>query len=376
MKKETTIKPPVEILFADELEALRANDTDKRPTGWLLSPQAVKMFISGSNGKKLELKKGSKHQKIEISRKFYGEDILIERSIITLLGNRGLLLVGEPGTAKTMLSELLTAAISGNTHLTVQGTAGTTEDQIKYSWNYAMLLSEGPNTKSLVPGPIYTGFKTGSIVRFEEITRCQPEIQDVLVSILSEKCMVIPELPENDSVLQAERGFNIIATANLRDRGVNEMSSALKRRFNFETIQPVSDKNLEMKIVKQQTELLLKDNEIDIKYSEDTLDLLITTFQDLRTGKTHEGASIEKPSTVMSTAEAVAVSLSACLDAHYFGNGKLNGEHITRQMVGTVFKDDPNDAKKLEHYLKVIAKTRSKKGGVWKAFYESRHLLE
>ena len=166
---------------------------------------------------------------LSIPRKFYGDDALVERAIITLAGNRGLLLVGEPGTAKSMMSELLAAAISGASTNTIQGSAGTTEDQIKYSWNYALLLAEGPSPKAMVEAPLYVGMKSGTLVRFEEITRCPPEIQDTLVSILSDKVMIVPELKGEDRVLLAQPGFNIIATANIRDRGVHEMSSALKQ---------------------------------------------------------------------------------------------------------------------------------------------------
>lgn len=355
------LKPPAETVYRKELEALQVIDEGVRPPGWLLSPSMVKRFIVGDQEK--------------ITRKFYGDDFLVERAIITLLGNRGLMLVGEPGTAKSMLSELLTAAICGDSQLTVQGTAGTTDDQIKYSWNYALLLSEGPSPRAMVPGPIYTALKTGRIVRFEEITRCQPEIQDSLVSILSDKCLHVPELTDEDSVLFARPGFNILATANLRDRGVNEMSSALKRRFNFETVNPIREKKLEMEIVRDQTLQLLGESDVNVAYPEDTLDLLITTFQDLRNGRTEEGAAIEKTSTIMSTAEAVAVSFSAGLDAYYFGDGTIGGSHIIRQLRGTVFKDDPKDVAKLDHYMNVIAKVRAVKGGAWKSFYESRSML-
>lgn len=364
MTSPDSLKPPAETLYAEELATLKAADTQPRPAGWQLSPAAVKSFIVGATAKEPK-----------ITRKFFGNDLLVERAIITLAGNRGLMLVGEPGTAKSMLSELLAAAISGNSHLTIQGTAGTTEDQVKYSWNYALLLSEGPSTRSLVAGPVYTGMKTGQIVRFEEITRCQPEIQDTLVSILSDKCLIVPELGGTDNVVAAKPGFNIVATANLRDRGVNEMSSALKRRFNFETVAPIHDKTLEMQIVKQQTEHLLREHGVQAALPDDTLDLLITTFRDLREGKSEEGATFEKPSSIMSTAEAVAVSFSACLDAHYFGGGKVSGAHITRQLLGTVFKDDPNDGRKLDHYLSVIAKVRAKRGGAWREFYDSRQML-
>lgn len=368
-------KPPAEVQFAAELCALLASDALPKPAGWLLSPTAVKTFILGSGGKPLPGGKNGPDDATIISQKYFGNDVLVERAIVSLLGNRSLLLVGEPGTAKSMLSELLAAAISGDSTLTVQGTAGTTEDQIKYSWNYALLLAEGPGLRSLVPGPVYQGLRDGKIVRFEEITRCQPEIQDALVSILSDKHLIVPEFKDEHRVLQARPGFNIIGSANLRDRGVNEMSSALKRRFNFETVPPIADKDLEMELVRRQTEQLLLDAGVEMKYPPDTLDLLITTFQDLRQGRTEEGASVEKPSTVMSTAEAVAVSYSACLDAHYFGNGKVGGTQVSRQLIGTVFKDDPEDAKKLRHYLNVVAKARSRRGGPWKEFYESRHLL-
>jgi MoxR-like ATPase len=369
------LRPPAEIHFAAELAALAANDAQPRPAGWRLSPQAVKAFVIGNGGRKLRHVDGGEAAETAITRKYYGDDLLVERAIVTLLGNRGLLLVGDPGTAKSMLSELLAAAISGDSTLTIQGTAGTTEDQVKYSWNYALLLAEGPSPRALVAGPLHRGLERGQIVRFEEITRCQPEIQDALVSVLSEKAMLVPELPDEHRVLLARRGFNVIATANLRDRGVNEMSSALKRRFNFETVPPLRDKQLEMELVRRQTQQLLAEAGVATRLPEDTLELLVTTFQDLRLGRTEEGATVDKPTTVMSTAEAVAVGFSACLDAHYFGGGEVGGEHVTRQMVGTVFKDNPDDAKKLAHYLNVIAKARVRRGRAWKAFYESRGTL-
>ncbi len=372
---QSIVRAPAEIQYAEELAALQANDKGARPPGWRLSPAFVKMFITGSAGKPLSHAWQNSAVNTVISRKFYGDDVLIERCIVTLLGNRGLLLVGEPGTAKSMLSELLAAAISGDSTNTIQGTAGTTEDQIKYSWNYALLLAEGPSLKALVPSPLYTGLKNGGIVRFEEITRCQPEIQDALVSVMSEKALMIPELGEGQASLHAVKGFNVLATANIRDRGVNEMSSALKRRFNFETVPPIRDKDLEMRLVQEQTERLLKDVSVEARCTPEVMDLLVTTFQELRNGRTEEGAPVDKPTTVMSTAEAVAVGFSAGLDAHYFGSGEISGEHIVRQILGTAFKDDPEDAKKLRQYFNVVVKSRSRKNHHWKTFYEARKWL-
>jgi MoxR-like ATPase len=366
------IRPPAEVTYAAELAALQATDSGPKPIGWKLSPKAVRTFITGSDGRKLAHQAGGRPAETEIRRKYYGDDALIDRCIVTLLGQRGLLLVGEPGTAKSMLSELLAAAVSGDSTLTIQGTAGTTEDQIKYSWNYALLLAEGPQPKALVPSAIYSGMKRGAVVRFEEITRCQPEIQDTLVSILSEKILHVPELAGDDGIVFGSQGFNLIATANLRDRGVHEMSSALKRRFNFETVHPIGDRTLELKLVTEQTEKLLRDSDLQVACPPDVMDLLVSTFHDLRTGRTDDGVVIEKPSTVMSTAEAVAVGYSAGLDAYYFGTGKMEGSHVARQLAGTLVKDNPDDIKKIRSYFDAVVKLRAKNSKAWQSCWEAR----
>jgi MoxR-like ATPase len=292
------------------------------------------------------------------------------------MSSRGLLLVGEPGTAKSMLSELLSAAISGASTCTIQGTAGSTEDQIKYSWNYALLLAEGPSPRALVRGPMYEAMAHGRLCRFEEVTRVQPEVQDCLISLLSDKVLHVPELDGDDAVVFAARGFNVLATANIRDRGVHEMSSALKRRFNFETVRPISDRKLEIQLVREQTEALLKHAQVEVGLSPDVVELLVTAFADLRNGVTAEGVVVEKPTAVMSSAEAVAVGYAAGLDAHYFGGGEVGGEHIARQLIGTVLKDNPEDGKKLRHYFDVVVKQRAQRHAQWRRVLEARRELE
>jgi MoxR-like ATPase len=357
------LRAPAEEVYAEELARLIEKDEPLRPTGWKLSPRSVRSFILGK-------------EKIGIKRKFYGDDALIDRCIVTLMSNRGLLLVGEPGTAKSMLSELLAAAISGTSTCTIQGTAGTTEDQIKYSWNYALLLAEGPSLRALVRGPIYDAMQRGIVCRFEEITRVQPEIQDCLIGLLSDKLLHVPELSGEASRVFAVPGFNMLGTANIRDRGVHEMSSALKRRFNFETVRPISDRKLESLLVREQTEALLEHAKIEVAFEPDVVDLLITAFNDLRNGVTTDGVVMEKPTAVMSSAEAVAVGYAACLDAHYFGGGTVSGEHIARQLIGTVLKDNPDDGKKLRHYFDVVVKQRAQKQAQWKRVFDSRHELD
>ncbi|RQP23464.1 ATP-binding protein [Piscinibacter terrae] len=360
---QAILRAPAEQLHAEELARLVQTDTGAKPEGWRLSPRAVRAFVVGDD-------------KLGVKRKFFGDDALIDRCIVTLMSDRGLLLVGEPGTAKSMLSELLCAAISGRTGCVIQGTAGTTEDQIKYSWNYALLLAEGPTPRALVRGPMFEAMRDGMLCRFEEVTRVQPEIQDSLISLLSEKLLHVPELDGDDGMVFAARGFNVLATANIRDRGVHEMSSALKRRFNFETVRPISDRKLETQLVREQTEALLKRARVEVELQPDVVDLLVTAFHDLRQGVTSEGIVVEKPTAVMSSAEAVSVGYAACLDAHYFGDGNVAGEHIARQLIGTVLKDNPDDGKKLRHYFDVVVKQRAQRHAQWKRVLEARRELD
>ncbi len=361
MNPRDQVRLPPEQRYADELARLAAADKDAKPPGWKLSPRAVRSFILGDD-------------QLQVSRKFYGDDPLVDRAIVTLMGHQGLMLVGEPGTAKSMLSELLAAGITGDSGLTVQGTAGTTEDHLKYSWNYALLLAEGPSQRALVPSPVYQAMASGRIVRFEEVTRCPPEIQDVLISLMSEKQLMVPELARDgseDGRLQARRGFNIIATANLRDRGVHEMSSALKRRFNFETVRPIRDPKFEVELVLRQLQQELAGDEAPVEVPRDVIGLLVTTFQELRSGQTQDGAAIKGLGTVMSTAEAVNVAYAAALQARHFNGGRLTVREIAGQLQGVMLKDGQDDARRVRHYFDTVVRERGKRDALWKAFHDA-----
>nr|MDO8115524.1 AAA family ATPase [Candidatus Sigynarchaeota archaeon] len=225
IKIDDRLRPPAEVLQGHELAALLQNDTYPKPPNWVLSPHMVELFILGTQEKFKYTLNNTKYA-TSISPKFFGERSLVQKAIVTLASERALMLIGEPGTAKSWLSEHLAAAISGNSTFLIQGTAGTTEDQIRYSWNYALLVSEGPSPKSLVPSPTISAMVSGKVLRFEELTRCPQEIQDSLISILSEKVIPVPELG-SEHLIFGKPGFNVIATANDRDRGINEMSAAL-----------------------------------------------------------------------------------------------------------------------------------------------------
>lgn len=360
-KQNELQRPAAEVVYADELKRLAETDAGKpRPEGWLLTPRSVLAFVLGD-------------KKLGTDAKFVGERSFIERCIVALATNRGLMLIGEPGTAKSYLSELLAAAISGDSTLTIQGSAGTTEDNIKYSWNYALLLAEGPSEHSLIPAPLYNGMQAGKVVRFEEITRCPLEVQDTMLSILSDRVMIVPELDGALRTLYARKGFNVISTANTRDRGVNEMSAALKRRFNFETVRPIPDLQQEMALVERETNKQLQRAGIPTQIPRDMTELLVTTFHELREGKSKDGKQVEALSTVMSTAEAVSVGISAGLHAYYYQDGKIEADHLVQSMLGSALKDNSDDVKKLRQYFNTAVKDRS--GKAWKAYYDARRHL-
>ncbi len=373
--------PPLELLHSAGLAFLRAWDPGPRPPGFALTPRAVVTFVMGSKGEALELPKKAAAEglpkKLAIAEKFVGDRAIVERSVVTLAGERGLLLVGEPGTAKSMLSELLAAAVSNTSALTVQGTAGTTEDQLRYGWNYALLLAKGPSIDALVPSPVLSAMRRGALARVEEITRCLPEVQDALVSILSDRRLAVPELAGENHLELATPGFNVIATANLRDRGVSEMSAALKRRFNFETIPPIADAARELALVKRHAEAVLARVAEPMKVDDAVLLALVTAFRDLRAGRTAEGWSVEKPGTVMSTAEAVGVASSIALQTAYFPGDRDPLGLVPGYLLGVVLKDDPKDRGRLLAYWDATVKRRAdQKARVWQQLYEHRGILE
>jgi MoxR-like ATPase len=263
------------------------------------------------------------------------------------------------------LSEHLAAAISGTSQLIVQGTAGTTEEQIKYSWNYALLIAEGPSRRALVESPILRAMQRGVVVRLEEVTRCAAEVQDALISILSEQQVAIPEL---DEVVPAQRGFAVIGTANTRDRGVNEMSAALKRRFNFVTIPVLADTEQEAGIVERRSRELLGELGVAIDVPPDVVRLLTSVFAELRRGATLDGAAkVKSPSTVLSTAELISVVANGALMGSFFGTGTASVRDCFAALVGTVAKENANDLEVLKEYLETVAKPRHDR--LWREFY-------
>jgi MoxR-like ATPase len=301
-----------------------------------------------------------------ISPKYVGNRRLIEIAVATLATDRALLLLGVPGTAKSWVSEHIAAAISGDSTLLVQGTAGTPEEAIRYGWNYALLLARGPSLDAVVPSPVMRGMTTGRVVRVEELTRMPSDVQDSLITILSEKTLPVPEL---NSEVRAVKGFNIIATANDRDKGVNELSSALKRRFNT-VVLPVPDSiDEEIDIVQRRVVQLGRSLELPEEASAiDEIRRVVTVFRELREGKTLDGKNkLKQPSSSLSTAEAISVITSGIALASHFGSGTLQAADVASGMLGAIVKDPVQDRIVMQEYLETVIKERDG----WKDLYRA-----
>lgn len=362
---------PAEDRHATELAFLAAHDEGPRPPGWALTPRAVVTFICGSDGKEL----AAAGQRLVIEPKFVGERALVERCVVTLAGERGLLLVGEPGTAKSMLSSCCPPPSAAPARSPCRAPCAT-EDAFRYGWNYALLLAQGPSRQALVDSPVLSAMRTGRVARVEEITRCLPEVQDALVSILSDRRVSVPELSDTDEAqVAAAPGFTVIATANLRDRGVSEMSAALKRRFNFETVQPIADADAETALVRGQAVAAVRRAGAAFGVDDAVLDVLVTVFRDLRTGRSAEGWDVDRPGTVMSTAEAVQVATSLGVATAYLPAGDTL-DLVPGHLLGVVRKDDPADHARLLGYWDGPVRRRAEDGSaMWRRLWDLRENL-
>ncbi|WP_442941886.1 ATP-binding protein [Nocardia sp. NBC_00416] len=350
------LRPHAEQAFAAELRALAAADDRPRPPSWTMSPWAVVTYLLG----------GALADGTVITPKYVGPRRLLEVAVATLATDRALLLLGVPGTAKTWVSEHLSAAISGSSTLLVQGTSGTAEEAIRYGWNYARLLAEGPSEGALVASPILNAMRTGAIARLEELTRIPSDVQDALITILSEKTLPVPEL---GTEVQAAKGFNIIATANDRDRGVNELSSALRRRFNTVVLPLPGNEAEEIDIVTRRVEQLGSALELpEVPAAAEEVRRVVRIFRELRAGITADGRTkLKSPSGTLSTAEAISVITNGMALSAHFGDGILRASDIAGAVIGSVIKDPVADSVVWTEYLEAVVRERRE----WSDFYRA-----
>jgi MoxR-like ATPase len=340
--------------YAEELSELANADDRQRPPNWKLSPWGVKTYLMG----------GRLSSGFTVSPKYVGNGRLMEMAIATLATDRALLLYGIPGTAKSWVSEHLSAAVSGDSTLLIQGTAGTDEAAIRYGWNYARLLTEGPSEAALVESPMLNAMRSGRLCRIEELTRIAPEVQDTLITVLSEKTLPVPEL---NTEVQARKGFNVIATANNRDKGVNELSSALTRRFNTVVLPVPETMEEEVEIVERRVASLGRALELPAeKPALEEIRRVVTVFRELRGGVTEDGRTkLKAPTGTLSTAEAISVLTGGLASAAFYGDGALKANDVAAGLTGAIVKDPVQDRVAWLEYLQTVVRERKD----WKDLY-------
>jgi MoxR-like ATPase len=334
------LRAHAEEAYAEELYELEQADSRPRPANWRLSPWAVATYILG----------GTLDNGFEVNPKYIGNGRLIEIAIATLTTDRALLLMGIPGTGKTWVAEHLAAAISGDSTLLVQGTAGTSEEAIRYGWNYASLIAHGPTAEALVPSPIMIAMRDGKQARVEEMTRIPADVQDALITILSEKVLPIPEL-------------------NHRDKGVNDLSSALRRRFNTVVLPLPATAEEEVTIVQKRVSELGQTLQLPAEPPAlEEIRRVVTIFRELRGGVTADGkAKLKSPSSTLSTAEAISVMNSGLALAAHFGDGTVRAHDLAAGLVGAVVKDPLHDAVIWREYLDTVVQERE----AWEDLYRA-----
>lgn len=341
----TLLRQKTETTYKEELDWLRKHDKEHKPANWQLSPRAVLTFIMGGEV-----------EGETIAPKYIGHQHLMETAIATLVTDRALLLTGVPGTAKSWVGDHLAAAISGDTSYLIQGSSATSEEDLLFGWNYASLIAHGPTDKALVPGAVHRAMTDGTIVRIEELTRIPAIVQDNLLSILSEKMMMIPELRQE---VRARQGFNLIATANDKDRGTYALSDALKRRFNVVHLPLPDTLEEEVNIIRFKLEEEPMNESIEDVLPEDEIRRIVQIFRELRSGITIDGKQKLKPTeNTLSTAEAISTARQSVHMARFFGNGVVTAREVALTLPGSIIKNPDKDGPAWENYQRTVISQR------------------
>lgn len=230
-----------------------------------------------------------------------------------------------------------------------------------------MLIAQGPSKEAMLKSPVFHAMETGTIARVEEISRCASEVQDALISLLSEKRISVPEL---NMEVPAKKGFSIIATANTRDKGVNEMSAALKRCFNMVVLPTPADLESEMEIVKARVEQLSTGLDLNASLPEENVvEKVCTIFRELRNGETcDKSQKVKGTSGVLSTAEAISLLCNSMALAGSFGDGKISESDLAAGLQGAIIKEEEKDAIAWKEYLENVMK---KRGSAWSGLYKA-----
>ena len=155
--------------------------------------------------------------KQEINRAIIGQEYMIDRLLIGLLGNGHVLLEGVPGLAKTLAIKTLAEAVDGQ-FSRIQ----FTPDLLPADVVGTMIYNVKENDFTIKRGPVFANF-----VLADEINRAPAKVQSALLEVMQEKQVTI-----GDETMALPKPFLVLATQNPIDQeGTYLLPEAQTDRF-------------------------------------------------------------------------------------------------------------------------------------------------
>ena len=161
-----------------------------------------------------------------LRRSVVGRGREIEVLLAALRSGRHILLEGPPGTGKSTLLRNLAEGTGADFEF-VEGTAELTPARLVGHFDPATVLTEGYSPQVFVDGPLLRAMRSGALLYVEEINRVPEETLNALVTVMSEREIVVPRLGR----VEAEDGFRLVAAMNPFDAvGTGRISGAVMDR--------------------------------------------------------------------------------------------------------------------------------------------------
>ena len=354
------LRAPAEAKYADELDWLESIDDGPKPFSWRLSPGWCGCSCSAPSGRRLDR---------DIAQKWFGDRSFVERSIVTLASDRGLLPDRRPRHRQELARR---AARGGHLPRLDPGRAG---HRRHHRGPHQVLVErvhgDRPGTvpRRDDPSPIMTAMDQGVIGRFEELTRATSDVQDALISILSEKYVSIPNstTTTSSSPSPASRSSRPPTAATGRQRPVLGPQAAVQLRAHPGGDQQ-AQRGRDRPVPHRRAAAPAPDRAGRAAH---LLDILLQSFADLRAAAAAAASDDEKLESALSTAEQIGVLEDAILHSHFFGDRTLRAQTLGGSLVGLAGPAQPRGP---GHPQQVLARRRraaaSRTAGPWPAFLE------
>src|SRR6188472_1811222 len=172
----------------------------------------------------------------------FGQDLVVERALVTVLSGGHALLVGVPGLAKTKLVETM-GVVLGLDARRIQFTPDLMPSDILGS----EVLEENPGGKRsfrFIPGPVFA-----QLLMADEINRASPRTQSALLQAMQEQHVTVAGTRHD-----VPKPFHVLATQNpIEQEGTYPLPEAQLDRFLMQIDVDYPDATAERRIVFETT---------------------------------------------------------------------------------------------------------------------------